>query len=147
MRHPSLLGNKQAQALSELRGGHSLVWEMVLASLPGAPLFSPRPWMSAHDYWDPWVTTGMTAAAPGVWMLVVWLWQGVWLPTCPCVLWGLPAQPCLQLGLSVTQDDWVCMQTLDGAISHGDYGCMAEPLWRTNCSQGMTGLSMSLSPL
>lgn len=79
MRHPSLLGNKQAQALSELGGEHNLVWEMVPGSLPGAPLFSPRPWTPAHDFWDPWVTTGMTAAAPGVWMLVVWLWQGVWL--------------------------------------------------------------------
>lgn len=39
------------------------------------------------------------------------------------------------------------MQTLDVAISHGDYGRMAGPLWRTNCSQAMTGLSMSLSPL
>lgn len=39
------------------------------------------------------------------------------------------------------------MQTLDVAISHSDYGHMAEPLWRTKCGQGMTGLSMRLSPL
>lgn len=52
MRHPSLLGNKQLQVLRELGGGHSLVWEVVLGSLLGAPLFSPRPWMPVHNCWN-----------------------------------------------------------------------------------------------
>lgn len=101
MRHPSLLGNKQPQALSEL--GEGTVWYGGLVPCL-APLFSPRPWMPAQDCWHPRVT-GATVAAPGVRMLVVWLWQGVWLfhmSLCPM---GSPAQPCLQLGLSLAQDD------------------------------------------
>lgn len=86
MRHPFLLGNKQPQVLRELRGGHSLVWEVVLCSLPGAPSSYPGPGclpMTAGIYGSPRVTKGVTAAAPGVWMLVVRLWQGVWLSHMP----------------------------------------------------------------
>lgn len=39
MRHPSLLGNKQPRALSELQGGHRLAAGGP-GSLPGAPFFS-----------------------------------------------------------------------------------------------------------
>lgn len=71
---------------------------------PGAPLLS-QALMPAQDCWHPWVT-GATVAAPGVWMLVVWLWQGVWLSHMSLCRGGVPpAQPCLQLGLSLAQDD------------------------------------------
>ena len=59
MRHPSLLGNKQPWALSELGGGHSLALVGgVLRLLPGGPLFSSRFWMPAHDCWNLWLSLG-----------------------------------------------------------------------------------------
>lgn len=85
MRHPSLLGNKQPQALSELvgRAQVSVGWERgaVLGSLPGAPFISLRLWTPAGICGSPWVTLGVTVAAPGVCTLVVGggLWQSVCL--------------------------------------------------------------------
>ena len=110
MRHPSLLGNKQPQALSELvgRAQVSVGWERgaVLGSLPGAPFISLRLWTPAGICGSPWVTLRVTVAAPGVCTLV----GGGALAECllvPCVLWGLPPQQCLQLGPSVAKDAWV----------------------------------------
>lgn len=85
MRHPSLLGNKQPRALSELvgRARVSAGWGQgtVLGLLPGALFISLRLWTPAGICGSPWVTLGVTAAAPGVWMLVEGgLWQSVCLP-------------------------------------------------------------------
>lgn len=86
MRHPSLLGNKQPRALSELLGRAQVIvgWERgrgaVLGSLPGAPFISLRLWTPAGICGSPWVTLGVTVAAPGVCTLVVGgLWQSVCL--------------------------------------------------------------------
>lgn len=83
MRRPSLLGNKQAWALSELGGGPSLAWAGGLCTpyLLVPPSSHPGPGQlpkTAGISGSPWVTTGVTVAAPGMWMLVVWLWRGVW---------------------------------------------------------------------
>lgn len=108
MRHPSLLGNKQPWALSELGGGHSLALLggfcisclVVPSSHPGSGCLP----MTVGIYGFPWVTTGVTGAAPGMWILVVWLWQGVCLShMSPCPMGSpdsamLTAMPECRLG-------------------------------------------------
>lgn len=75
MRHPSLLGNKQPPALSKLGGW---VWVPCLVP-PSSHPGSGRLPTTAGICDSPWVTIGVTVAAPGVWMLVAWLWVAVWL--------------------------------------------------------------------
>ena len=110
MRHPSLLGNKQPQALSELvgRAQVSVGWERgaVLGSLPGAPFISLRLWTPAGICGSPWVTLRVTVAAPGVCTLVGGgLWQSVCLSHVSLCPVGSPSSAVPSAGPKCCQAD------------------------------------------
>lgn len=80
MRHPSLLGNKQPRP-SASRGEGTVWYGEHWVPCPVPPSSYPGPGRlptTVGIYGAPWVA-GVTVAAAGMCMLVVWLWQGVWL--------------------------------------------------------------------